>query len=91
MEDTGNIYSVACRLESKKLEDFGLFINVPIDGPYRPNNYEIRLKNIYVNEENFHKIHNGLEMTRNIAHCIMSIFGNEEHIRWGKQDDLCGI
>ena len=82
MEDTGNIYSVACRLESNKLEDFGLFINVPIDGPYRPNNYDIRIKNTYVNETNFYKIQTGLEMTRNIAHCVMSIFGNEEHIRW---------
>lgn len=84
MEDTGNIYSVCCRLESEKLKEFGLSINVPIDGPYRPNNYDIRIKNIYVNEENFYKIQTGLEMTRNIAHCIMNIFGNEEHIRWGK-------
>jgi hypothetical protein len=84
MEDTGNIYSVCCRLESEKLKDFSLSINVPIDGPYRPNNYDIKIKNTYVNEENFYKIQTGLEMTRNIAHCIMNIFGNEEHIRWGK-------
>lgn len=82
MEDTGNIYSVCCRLESEKLKNFGLFISVPLDGPYRPSNYEIRIKEPYVNEENFYRMHTGLEMARNVARCVMSIFGNEEHIRW---------
>ena len=81
-EDSGNIYSVYCQLKSSKLENFGLFIDVPLDGPYKPNRYEIRIKNPHINEENFHTIHKGLEMTRTLAHCVMSIFDNEEHTRW---------
>lgn len=82
MQDSGNIYTVSCRLLSHKLEDFNLYFNIPMNGPYMPANWYFRPPNIGINENNFYGYTTAIEMTRNVAQCVMSIFSNEEHTRW---------
>lgn len=77
--DTGHIYCASCRTLADKVEKFGIFFDVPLDGPYKPNSYYIKLPYQYVNEENYQAIQTGTEMAKNIADCIMSIFDNYEH------------
>lgn len=77
--DTGHIYCASCRTMASKVEKFGIFFEVPLDGPYKPNSYYIRLPYEYVTQDNYRALQTGTEMAKNIAECIMTIFDNYEH------------
>ena len=77
---SGNIYSVSCKLMSDELKDFNLYFNVPMNGPYRPFNWYFKTPNKDIDEISFYEMVEGMEMIREIARCVMTIFGDAEHL-----------
>ena len=84
--DTGHIYCTSCRTLANKVEKFGIFFEIPLDGPYKPSSYYIKLPYEYVTQENYKALQTGTEMSKNIADCIMTIFEDSEHKRGGHYD-----
>lgn len=79
--DTGHIYCASCRTLADKVAKFGIFFEVPLNGPYKPSSYYIRLPYEYVTQENYRALQTGTEMAKNIADCVMTIFEDSEHKR----------
>ena len=77
--DTGHIYCASCRTLADKVAKFGIFFEVPLNGPYKPNSYYIKLPYEYVTQDNYEALQTGTRMAKNIADCIMTIFDNYEH------------
>lgn len=48
--ESGNIYAAYVRLPEILNKFFEAYVNVPIDGPYYPNNIEISIKPISIND-----------------------------------------
>lgn len=79
--DTGHIYCASCRTLADKVAKFGIFFEVPLNGPYKPSSYYIKLPYEYVTQENYRALQTGTEMAKNIADCVMTIFEDSEHKR----------
>ena len=80
MENSGNIYSVSVRLINHLDEKFDIHISYERD-KYYPVKYEISMyQNRFCNDEELKNHIKNLQLVNLIAHTIMDIFKEEEHL-----------
>lgn len=84
MVDSGNIYTVSVALKKEYLRDrFDIYIkNNDKDRGYYPERFEISVSSERLTTDNFQQHIDALAEGYSIAHTVMEIFSDEEHLQY---------